>query len=69
MIDYLKKKDLYDPVIVAPDAGGVGAGPRDGQAVRCRSGHHRQAARGAELRGRHALIGDVKGRDAIVIAT
>jgi len=67
MIDYLRKKDLRDPVIVAPDAGGV---------ERARAMAKRFDAGLAIIDKRREgpgqavamhLIGDVKGRDAVVI--
>ena len=67
MIDYLRKKDLYEPVIVAPDAGGV---------ERARAMAKRFDAGLAIIDKRREgpgqavamhLIGDVKGRDAVVI--
>ena len=67
MIDYLRKKDLRDPVIVAPDAGGV---------ERARALAKRFDAGLAIIDKRREgpgqavamhLIGDVKGRDAVVI--
>src|SRR5215510_11722914 len=67
MIDYLRKKDLRDPVIVAPDAGGV---------ERARAMAKRFDAGLAIIDKRREgpgqavamhLIGDVKGRDVVVI--
>src|SRR5262247_648958 len=67
MIDYLRKKDLHDPVVVAPDAGGV---------ERARAMAKRFDAGLAIIDKRREgpgqavamhLIGDVKGRDAVVI--
>src|SRR5215475_1089950 len=67
MIDYLKQKDLQYPVIVAPDAGGV---------ERARALAKRFDAGLAIIDKRREgpgqavamhLIGDVKGRDAVVI--
>src|SRR5438874_4596192 len=67
MIDYLKKKDLQDPVLVSPDAGGV---------ERARAIAKRLNAGLAIIDKRRDkpnvalvmnLIGDVKDKDAIVI--
>ncbi len=54
IIDYLGKKDLRDPVIVAPDAGGRGARASHRQAAQRGSGHHRQAPRRPERGRLHA---------------
>src|SRR5215467_11863358 len=67
MIDYLRKKELRDPVVVSPDAGGV---------ERARALAKRFDAGLAIIDKRREgpgqavamhLIGDVKGRDAVVI--
>ena len=67
MIDYLRKKDLRDPVIVAPDAGGVERARA--MAKRFDAGlaiiDKRREGPGSAV-AMH-LIGDVKGRDAVVI--
>src|SRR5262245_21573574 len=67
MIDYLRKKDLHEPVIVAPDAGG-GERAR-AMAKRLDAGlaiiDKRREGPGQAVSMR--LIGDVKGRDAVVI--
>src|SRR5262245_3140256 len=66
MIDYLRKKDLYEPVIVAPDAGVERA---RAMAKRFDAGlaiiDKRREGPGQAV-AMH-LIGDVKGRDAVVI--
>src|SRR5437879_345487 len=68
IIDYLGKKDLRDPVIVSPDAGGV---------ERARAIAKRLSASLAIIDKRREgpgsamamhLIGDVRGKDAVVIA-
>jgi ribose-phosphate pyrophosphokinase len=67
MIDYLKKKDLTDPVVVSPDAGGVERARaiakrfNSGLAIidKRRDGPNSAAAM--------HLIGDVDGRDVVVI--
>ncbi|HSE91909.1 MAG TPA: ribose-phosphate pyrophosphokinase [Methylomirabilota bacterium] len=67
MIDYLRGKDLRDPVIISPDAGGV---------ERARAIAKRFSAGLAIIDKRREgpnsavamhLIGDVEGRDAVVI--
>jgi ribose-phosphate pyrophosphokinase len=67
IIDYLGKKDLRDPVIVSPDAGGV---------ERARAIAKRLSASLAIIDKRREgpgsamamhLIGDVRGKDAVVI--
>jgi ribose-phosphate pyrophosphokinase len=67
MIDYLKKKDLTDPVVVSPDAGGVERARAI--AKRLNSGlaiiDKRRDGPGSAV-AMH-LIGDVDGRDVVVI--
>jgi len=67
MIDYLKKKDLTDPVVVSPDAGGVERARAI--AKRFNSGlaiiDKRRDGPGSAV-AMH-LIGDVDGRDVVVI--
>ena len=67
MIDYLRKKELHDPVVVSPDAGGV---------ERARAIARRMDAGLAIIDKRREgpnsavamhLIGNVEGRDAVVI--
>jgi ribose-phosphate pyrophosphokinase len=67
IVDYLSKKDLRDPVIVAPDAGGVERARAI--AKRLKAGlaiidKRREAANVAVVMH---LIGEVKDRDAVVI--
>src|SRR5262249_251389 len=67
MIDYLRKKDLHDPVVVSPDAGAVeraraiAKGLNSGLAIidKRRDGPNSAVAM--------HLIGDVEGRDVVVI--
>ena len=67
IIDYLLKKDLHDPVIVSPDAGGVERSRAI--AKRLNAGlaiiDKRREGPGAAV-AMH-LIGDVEGHDAVVI--
>ena len=67
MIDYLKKKDLQDPVLVSPDAGGVERARAI--AKRLNAGlaiiDKRRDKPGAAVAMN--LIGDVEGHDAVVI--
>src|SRR5213079_1930728 len=51
IIDYLGKKELREPVIVAPASGATLPGSRDRQAAQREPRDHRQAARGPELGG------------------
>jgi ribose-phosphate pyrophosphokinase len=67
IIDYLGKKDLQDPVIVSPDAGGVERARAI--AKRLKAGlaiidKRREAPNVAQVMH---LIGDVEGKDAVVI--
>ena len=67
IIDYLLKKELTDPVIVSPDAGGVERSRAI--AKRLNAGlaiiDKRREGPGAAVAMR--LIGEVEGRDAVVI--
>src|SRR4029450_12336764 len=67
MIDYLKKKDLQDPVIVAPDAGGVERARPIAQRFDAGLAIIDKRRDGVNSAVAMHLIGDVKGRDAIVI--
>src|SRR6267142_2656222 len=67
MIDYLKKKDLYDPVIVAPDAGGVERARAMAKRFDAGLAIIDKRREGPNSAVAMHLIGDVKGRDAIVI--
>jgi ribose-phosphate pyrophosphokinase len=67
MIDYLKKKDLRDPVIVAPDAGGVERARAMAKRFDAGLAIVDKRREGPNSAVAMHLIGDVKGRDAIVI--
>src|ERR671914_1445557 len=67
MIDYLKKKDLQDPVLVSPDAGGVERARAIAKRLNASLAiiDKRRDKPGAAVAMN--LIGDVDGRDAVVI--
>jgi len=67
MIDYLKKKDLRDPVIVAPDAGGVERARAIAKRFDAGLAIVDKRREGPNSAVAMHLIGEVKGRDAIVI--
>src|SRR5215475_13048651 len=67
MIDYLRKKDLRDPVIVAPDAGGVERARAIAKRFDAGLAIIDKRREGPNSAVAMHLIGDVKGRDAIVI--
>src|SRR5207244_1723105 len=67
MIDYLRKKDLHEPVIVAPDAGGVERARAMAKRVDAGLAIIDKRREGPNSAVAMHLIGDVKGRDAIVI--
>jgi ribose-phosphate pyrophosphokinase len=67
MIDYLKKKDLREPVIVAPDAGGVERARAMAKRFDAGLAIIDKRREGPNSAVAMHLIGDVKGRDAIVI--
>jgi len=67
MIDYLKKKDLQDAVIVAPDAGGVERARAIAKRLSAGLAIVDKRREGPNSAVAMHLIGDVDGRDAIVI--
>jgi ribose-phosphate pyrophosphokinase len=67
MIDYLKKKDLQDAVIVAPDAGGVERARAIAKRLSAGLAIIDKRREGPNSAVAMHLIGDVEGRDAIVI--
>jgi len=67
MIDYLRKKDLHEPVIVAPDAGGVERARAMAKRFDAGLAIIDKRREGPNSAVAMHLIGDVKGRDAIVI--
>ncbi len=67
IVDYLSKKDLRDPVVVAPDAGGVERARAIAKRLNASLAiidKRREAANVAVVMN---LVGDVKDKDAIVI--
>src|SRR5881396_1582535 len=67
MIDYLKKKDLLDPVIVSPDAGGVERSRAIAKRLNAGLAIIDKRRDGPNVSVMMHLIGDVDGRDAVVI--
>ena len=67
MIDYLRKKDLKDPVIVAPDAGGVERARAIAKRLNAGLAIIDKRREGPNSAVAMHLIGDVEGRDAVVI--
>jgi ribose-phosphate pyrophosphokinase len=67
MIDYLRKKDLHDPVIVAPDAGGVERARAIAKRVSAGLAIIDKRREGPNSAVAMHLIGEVEGRDAVVI--
>jgi ribose-phosphate pyrophosphokinase len=67
MIDYLRKKELKDPVIVAPDAGGVERARAIAKRLSAGLAIIDKRREGPNSAVAMHLIGDVDGRDAIVI--
>jgi len=67
MIDYLKKKDLKDPVVVSPDAGGVERARAIAKRLAAGLAITDKRREGPNSAVAMHLIGDVDGHDAIVI--
>jgi ribose-phosphate pyrophosphokinase len=67
MIDYLRKKDLKDAVIVAPDAGGVERARAIAKRLSAGLAIIDKRREGPNSAVAMHLIGDVRGRDAVVI--
>jgi ribose-phosphate pyrophosphokinase len=67
MIDYLGKKDLRDPVIVAPDAGGVERARAIAKRLNAGLAIIDKRREGPNHAVAMHLIGDVKDHDAVVI--
>jgi ribose-phosphate pyrophosphokinase len=67
MIDYLRKKDLQDAVIVAPDAGGVERARAIAKRLNAGLAIIDKRREGPNSAVAMHLIGDVEGRDAVVI--
>ena len=67
MIDYLGKKDLRDPVIVSPDAGGVERARAIAKRLNAGLAIIDKRREGPNVAVVMHLIGEVDGRDAVVI--
>ncbi len=67
MIDYLGKKELRDPVIVAPDAGGVERARAIAKRLNAGLAIIDKRRVGPNSAVAMHLIGDVRGKDAVVI--
>ncbi len=67
IIDYLGKKDLKDPVIVAPDAGGVERARAIAKRLNADLAIIDKRRDGPNVALFMRLIGDVAGKDAVVI--
>jgi len=67
MIDYLLKKDLKDPVVVSPDAGGVERARAIAKRLNAGLAIIDKRREGPNAAVAMHLIGDVRDRDAIVI--
>jgi ribose-phosphate pyrophosphokinase len=67
MIDYLRKRDLQDPVIVSPDAGGVERARAIAKRLSAGLAIIDKRREGPNSAVAMHLIGDVENRDAIVI--
>jgi len=67
MIDYLRKKDLRDPVVVSPDAGGVERARAIAKRLDAGLAIIDKRREGPNSAVAMHLIGDVEGHDAIVI--
>jgi len=67
MIDYLRKKDLRDPVIVSPDAGGVERARAIAKRLDAGLAIIDKRREGPNSAVAMHLIGEVSGHDAIVI--
>jgi ribose-phosphate pyrophosphokinase len=67
MIDYLKKRDLKDPVVVSPDAGGVERARAIAKRLGAGLAIIDKRREGPNSAVAMHLIGDVDGHDAVVI--
>jgi ribose-phosphate pyrophosphokinase len=67
IIDYLGKKDLRDPVIVSPDAGGVERARAIAKRLNASLAIIDKRREGPNSAMAMHLIGDVKGKDTVVI--
>jgi ribose-phosphate pyrophosphokinase len=67
IIDYLGKKDLTDPVVVAPDAGGVERARAIAKRIQAGLAIIDKRREGTNVSVFMHLIGEVKGKDVVVI--
>ncbi|HTO13390.1 MAG TPA: ribose-phosphate pyrophosphokinase [Candidatus Binatia bacterium] len=67
MIDYLRKRELHDPVVVSPDAGGVERARAIAKRLDAGLAIIDKRREGPNSAVAMHLIGDVEGRDAVVI--
>ena len=67
LIDYLSKKDLHDPVLVAPDAGGVERTRAIAKRLKAGLAIIDKRRDGPSVAVFMHLIGDVKDRDVVII--
>jgi ribose-phosphate pyrophosphokinase len=67
IIDYLGKKDLHDAVIVSPDAGGVERARAIAKRLKAGLAIIDKRREGPNVAVFMHLIGDVKGKDAVII--
>src|SRR5713226_8962149 len=67
IIDYLAKKDLHDPVLVSPDAGGVERARAIAKRLNAGLAIIDKRRDGPNVAVFMNLIGDVKGKDVVVI--
>jgi ribose-phosphate pyrophosphokinase len=67
LIDYLGKKDLKDPVVVSPDAGGVERARAIAKRLKANLAIIDKRREGPNQAIAMHLIGEVRGRDAVVI--
>ena len=67
VIDYLLKRDLTDPVVVSPDAGGVERARAIAKRLHAGLAIIDKRRDGANVAVFMHLIGDVKGKDAVII--
>ena len=67
VIDYLGKKDLADPVVVAPDAGGVERARAIAKRIRAGLAIIDKRREGNNVSVFMHLIGEVRGKDVVII--
>ena len=67
ILDYLAKKDLKDPVLVSPDAGGVERARANAKRFKAGLAIIDKRRDGNNVALFMHLIGDVKGRDVVII--